>query len=376
MSGGGAASPESTNPLKNDPLEKRSERLGIIGRVMASLGIQVGAVLIGLIIGGMLISGSGADPIAAYKAVVFGAFGSPYNIVETLVKATPILLAGLGVIVAFRCNMWNIGSEGQLQMGALGAAALGIAAVSWPITGWVLIPLMLLAGFAAGGAWGALAGWLKVRWRVNEIIGTIMMNFIAILFVNYMVTHPLREPAGRGVPLTKVIAEAGELPRLFTNQLIGSRLHIGIIFALIAAGLVYLFLWHTVPGYQIRAVGANAKAAALGGINISRNIILSMLISGGLAGIAGTVEITGLHYRIIDGFSPNYGSTAILVALLGKTNPMGVVISSILFGGLIIGTDAMTRAVDVPGSIVFIIQGVVVLCVLAGELIARKLKVS
>jgi len=370
------ATSECTNQLKNDPLEKRSEKLRNISRFMASLGIQAGAVLVGLIIGGMLISGSGADPIAAYKAVVIGAFGSPYNIVETLVKATPILLAGLGVIVAFRCNMWNIGSEGQLQMGALASAALGIAAVSWSITGWVLIPMMLLAGFAAGGVWGALAGWLKVRWRVNEIIGTIMMNFIAILFVNYMVTHPLREPSGGGVALTMVIAEAGELPRLFTNQLIGSRLHLGFVFALIAAGLVYLFLWHTVPGYQIRAVGANAKAAALGGINISRNIILSMLISGGLAGIAGMVEITGLHYRIIDGFSPNYGSTAILVALLGKTNPLGVVIASILFGGLIIGTDAMTRAVDVPGSIVFIIQGVVVLCVLAGELIARKLKVT
>ncbi len=376
MSGSVDSTSEGTNQLKNDPLEARSERLRKIGRVTGNLGIQVGAVLVGLIIGGMLISSSGADPIVAYKAVVNGAFGNPFNLVETLVKATPILLAGLGVIVAFRCNMWNIGSEGQLQMGALGSTALGIAAVGWPITGWVLIPLMLLAGFAAGGAWGALAGWLKVRFRVNEIIGTIMLNFVAIYFVNYMVTHPLREPAGRGVPLTKVISEAGELPRLFTNQLIGSRLHIGIIFALIAAGLVYLFLWHTVPGYQIRAVGANAKAAGLGGINISRNIILSMLISGGLAGIAGMVEIAGLHYRIIDGFSPNYGSTAILVALLGKTNPIGVVIASLLFGGLIIGTDAMTRAVDVPGSIVFIIQGVVVLCVLAGELIARRLKVT
>lgn len=376
MSGSVDSTSEGTNQLKNDPLEARSERLRKIGRVTGNLGIQVGAVLVGLIIGGMLISSSGADPIVAYKAVVNGAFGNPFNLVETLVKATPILLAGLGVIVAFRCNMWNIGSEGQLQMGALGSTALGIAAVGWPITGWVLIPLMLLAGFAAGGAWGALAGWLKVRFRVNEIIGTIMLNFVAIYFVNYMVTHQLLEPAGKGVPLTKVIAEAGELPRLFTNLLIGSRLHLGFIFALIAAGLVYLFLWHTVPGYQIRAVGANAKAAGLGGINISRNIILSMLISGGLAGIAGMVEIAGLHYRIIDGFSPNYGSTAILVALLGKTNPIGVVIASLLFGGLIIGTDAMTRAVDVPGSIVFIIQGVVVLCVLAGELIARRLKVT
>lgn len=376
MSGGADATFESANQSKYGPLEQRRERLRRISGLVASTGIQVVAVIVGLAVGGVLISSSGADPIVAYKAVVYGAFGSSYNFIETLVKATPILLAGLGVIVAFRCNIWNIGSAGQLQMGALAATTLGIAAVGWSIPGWVLIPLMLLAGFAAGGAWGALAGWLKVRWNVNEIIGTIMMNFIAIFFVNYMVTNPLADEVSGGGALTKPIAEAGELPRLFTNQFVGSRLHIGFVFALIAAFLVYFFLWHTVPGYQIRAVGANAKAAAYGGINIHWNIVLSMLISGGLAGIAGTVEIAGLHYRIIDGFASNYGSIAILVALLGKTHPVGVVISSILFGGLIIGTDAMTRSVDVAGSIVFVIQGVIVLCVLAGELIARNLKVA
>jgi ABC-type uncharacterized transport system permease subunit len=376
MNGSVDAAFENIKQSKDGPIGQRRERLRRISGLLASLGIQLSAVIVGLVVGGLLISSSGADPIVAYKAVVYGAFGSSYNFVETLVKATPILLAGLGVIVAFRCNIWNIGSAGQLQMGALAATALGIAAVDWSTTGWVLIPLMLLAGFAAGGAWGALAGWLKVRWNVNEIIGTIMMNFIAIFFVNYMVTNPLADEVSGGGALTMPIAVAGELPRLFASQLPGSRLHLGFVFALIAAILVYFFLWHTVPGYQIRAVGANAKAAALGGINISWSIILSMLISGGLAGIAGTVEVAGLHYRIIDGFASNYGSIAILVALLGKKHPAGVVLSSILFGGLIIGTDAMTRSVDVAGSIVFVIQGVIVLCVLAGELIARKLKVA
>ena len=353
-----------------------AKRQGRIGRWLAAVGIQVASVLVGLLVGAGLIAMSGADPIVAYKAMVVGAFGSSYNLVETLVKTTPILLAGLGVLVAFRCSVWNIGSEGQLRMGALAAAALGIAAVGWAMPGWLLIPLLMLAGFAAGGAWGALAAWLKVRWRVNEIIGTIMLNFIAAFFVNYMITHPLREPTGGGVPLTMEIAEAGQLPRMFTSQLIGSRLHVGFLFALIAAVLVYLFMWHTVPGYQLRAVGANARAAFLGGISINRSVILAMLISGGLAGIGGMVEVTGLHYRLIEGFSPSYGFTAILVALLGKSHPAGVVIASLLFGGLIIGTDAMTRAVSVPGSIVFVIQGAIVLCVLAGEQISRRLKVT
>jgi ABC-type uncharacterized transport system permease subunit len=281
----------------------------------------------------------------------------------------------LGVIVAFRCSVWNIGAEGQLRMGALASTALGIAVVGMPIPSWVLIPLMIVAGFLSGGVWGALAGWLKVRWNVNEIIGTIMLNFVASYFVNYMITHPLREPGGGGTPLTREIAEGGRLPRLFSGMLIGSRLHVGFLIALLMALFVYLFLWHTVPGYQIRAVGANARAAILGGIDINRNIILAMLISGGLAGIGGMVEVSGLHYRLIEGFSPNYGMTAILVALLGRTHPVGVVIASILFGGLIIGTDAMTRVVDVPGSLVFVLQGLIVLCMLAGDLISRRLKV-
>ena len=352
------------------------ERARDYRRALAAIGIQIAAVAAGLLVGGLLIAGAGASPIAAYKAAFVGAFGDIYNFNETLVKATPILLAGLGVTVAFRCSVWNIGAEGQLQMGALAATALGIAFVGLSLPGIVLIPLLLVAGFLAGGAWGALAGWLKVRWRVDEVIGTIMMNFIAALFVNYMITGPLREPTGGGVPLTRAIAESAQLPRLLGSVLIGSRLHLGIVIALVAAGLVYVFLWHTVPGYQLRAVGANPKAAQLGGISVSGNIVLSLLISGGLAGVAGMSEVAGLHYRLIEGFSSNYGAVGIIVALLGKLHPLGVVIAAILFGGLIIGIDAMTRAVKVPGSIVFVMQAVIVLFVLAGELLARRWKLT
>ena len=345
-------------------------------RALAGVGVQVAAIIVGLIVGAGLIAGSGADPLVAYKAIFVGAFGNVYNVLETLVKATPILLTGLAVTVAFRCSVWNIGAEGQLRMGALAATAVGIAFVGRQVPGFVLIPLLLLAGFVAGGAWGALAGWLKVRWRVDEVISTIMMNFIAALFVNYMITGPLREPTGGGVPLTREIAGTARLPRLFGHVLLGTRLHFGFVIALVAAGLVYVFLWHTVPGYQLRAVGANPKAAELGGISVTWNIVLSLIISGGLAGIAGMGEVAGLHYRLIEGFSPNYGATGIIVALLGKLHPLGVVLAAILFGGLIIGTDAMTRAVDVPGSIVVVMQGVIVLFFLAGELLARRWKLT
>lgn len=351
---------------------KPPERARDYRRGALAVAIQVAAVVAGLVVGAGLIAGSGADPVVAYKAAFAGAFGDFYNFLETLVKATPILLAGLGVTVAFRCSVWNIGAEGQLQMGALAATALGIAFVGRGVPGIAAIPLLLVAGFAAGGAWGALAGWLKVRWRVDEVIGTIMMNFIAILFVNYMITGPLNDPNSGGVPLTRKIAEAAQLPRLFANVLIGSRIHLGIVIALAAAGLTYVFLWHTVPGYQLRAVGANPTAAQFGGISVTWSVVLSLIISGGLAGLAGMSEVAGLHYRLIDGFSPNYGATGIIVALLGKLHPLGVVIAAILFGGLIVGIDAMTRAVRVPGSIVFVMQAVIVLFVLAGELLARR----
>jgi ABC-type uncharacterized transport system permease subunit len=371
-----AAVVERAQEMTAEQADNLSAPLRKASRIILSVLVQLLGIVVGLVIGGALIASSGADPIEAYRAVVVGAFGDVYNFSETLVKATPILLAALGVVVAFRCSVWNIGSEGQLRMGALAATTIGILAVGLPLPKLVLVPLMIAAGFFAGGAWGALAGWLKVRWNVNEIIGTIMLNFIASFFVNYMITHPLREPTGGGVPLTMRIAEAGQLPRLFSNMLVGARLHVGIIIALFAALLVYLFLWHTVPGYRIRAVGANPRAALLGGIDIGGSVIVAMLISGGLAGVGGMVEIAGLHYRLIEGFSPNYGATAILVALLGRSHPVGVVIASILFGGLIIGTDAMTRAVEVPGSIVFVLQGLIVLSMLAADLIAKRLKVT
>jgi simple sugar transport system permease protein len=345
-------------------------RLGWRG--LAAAGVQAAALLAGLVVGGVLIAAAGANPVTAYRAVFAGAFGDLYNFNETLVKATPILFTGLGVTVAFRCSVWNIGAEGQLRMGALAATALGIALAGSSLPGLMVIPLLLLTAFAAGGAWGGLAGWLKVRWRVDEVISTIMMNFIAALFVNYMITGPLREPSGGGVPLTLPIAEAAEFPRLLQGVLVGARLHLGFLLALAAAALVYLFLWHTVPGYQLRAVGAGPVAAGLGGIPVTRNILLALLLSGGLAGLGGISEVAGLHHRLIEGFSPNYGATGIVVALLGKLHPAGVIVAAILFGGLTIGTDAMTRVVDVPGSIVFVMQGVIVLFVLSGELVARR----
>jgi simple sugar transport system permease protein len=240
-----------------------------------------------------MLAASGANPLVAYQALFKGAFGSRNNIIETLVKSTPILFVALGVTFAFRCSVWNIGSEGQLHIGAVGATLAGLAMKSLtpdlpPI---LAIPVMIVAGFLFGGLYASFAGVLKVKWEVNEVITTIMMNFVAILFVQYLTFGPLIDPAALGQPMSAYILEAAQLPRLLAR----SRLHLGVVLAVVAAVLVYIVLWKTTLGYQIRAVGANPRAAKHAGINVPRSIFVAMIISGGLAGMAGRVPEAGIR---------------------------------------------------------------------------------
>jgi simple sugar transport system permease protein len=272
---------------------------------------------------------------------------------------TPLLLTGLAVLVAFRCGIWNIGAEGQLYIGALGAALAGILSDSLPTL--IHLPLVMAAGFVFGAAYGALPGLMRAYRGANEIITTIMLNYVAIFIVSYLVTGPMRDP---GLllpqPQSPNIADAARLSRIIS----GTRAHSGIFIALVAAFVIFLLLWKTVTGYRIRAVGENSDAARFGGINVPRNIVLAMAISGGLAGLAGMVEVAGVRGYLIDNLSPGYGYTAIAVALLGGLHPAGVTLAAFFFAALLAGADGLQRSVGVPTATVLIIQGLVLVFVI------------
>jgi len=324
------------------------------------------AVAMALAVSIALIVLAGASPLVAYASLFKGAFGSVASLAETIAKATPLMLVGLGITISFRCRVWNIGGEGQLIMGAIIATWMGIALGRMPAL--LLLPSIVALGFVAGALWGAMAGVLKAKLEVNEVIVTIMMNYVAIYGLNYLVRGPLRDPTiAGGFPQSPRIAPSAELPRLIS----ATRLHAGVLIALLGAILVYVFLFRTPLGYEVRAVGANPRAACYGGISVMRSIVLAMSLSGGLAGIAGVGEICGLHYRLLDGISTGYGYTGIVVALLGKLHPFGVILAALFFGAMVVGMEAMQRTIGTPFALVLAIEGLVVLFMLSGEVLTR-----
>ena len=333
-----------------------------------SIGIPLAALLVAFGLGAVLLVLAGADPIEGYQALFRGAFGTRTARIETLVKTTPILLVALGVAIAFRSSTWNIGAEGQLHLGAVGAALVGTWLFGTPAI--IALPLMMLTGFLAGGLYAGIAGMLKAKWEVNEVITTIMMNFVAVLFTSYLIYGPMRDPTAAGQPMSALIAESARLPRLLER----ARLHGGVILAVVAAFFVYILLWKTTLGYQIRAVGFNRRAARHAGINVPRSILLAMVLSGGLAGLAGMSEIAGIQHRLLEGFSARFGTSGIIVALLSNLHPAVIVPTALLFGALLNGADAMARAVQVSTSIVVVIQGLMVLFVLGSQFFVAKLE--
>ncbi|HHY39608.1 MAG TPA: ABC transporter permease [Clostridia bacterium] len=323
------------------------------------------AILLALFIGAVLIYAVGINPWKAYRFLVYGAFGSPNSIAETIVKSCPLVLAGLGFAFAFRCGLFNIGAEGQLYLGALASILVGIYLKGLPAI--LHAPIAVIAAALAGGIWGAIPGYLKARFGISEIINTIMMNYIGIYFVSYLVHGPLREPPGY-YPQTARIADTAAFPKLIE----GTRLHAGVFVALLAAFLVYHILKNTTLGYQIKAVGYNREAARFGGINVSASFVVTMAISGALAGLAGANEMLGVQHRLLDGFSPGYGYDAIAVALLGRAHPAGVFLAALLFGSLRAGANMMQRSAAVPVQLIYIIQGLVVLFVIGSTFLMDR----
>jgi len=286
-----------------------------------------------------------------------------------------LLLVALGICIAFRGGVINIGGEGQLILGALAATVIGLSLPDSP--GYVVIPLALIFGFIAGGAWGAIPGFLKAYFNVNEILSTIMMNAIAVQGMNYLLSGPMIDPvqleAASRIPQTARLNAAFDLARL-----VPTRLHLGTGLAIIAAFLVFIFLWRTVVGYRIRAVGLNANASRYAGINVPRHIVLSLLLSGAFCGLAGAIQIYGLHHRMFTdgsatGFTGSAGFNGIVVALFGQLHPLGAIPASFLFGALIVGANKLQRVMQVPSSFIIALNGLVVVFVVSADYWRRRL---
>ncbi|HMR64726.1 MAG TPA: ABC transporter permease [Anaerolineae bacterium] len=325
------------------------------------------AVVAAFAVGALFIIILGADPVEAYKAILVGAFGNVNALTETAIKAAPLVITAAGLAIVFRANIWNIGAEGQLFMGGLAAAWVALT-FGDQLPPAVIIPLTLIAGFVGGAMWGFIPAILKVRLGIDEIINTIMLNYIAILLVNWIIHGPLQDPTG-GFPRTSIFPDSAHLPILIPR----TRLHLGVLVAIAVGLLLQFVLWRVSFGYRVRAVGDNKEAAAYGGIKVGRVIVTSMVISGGLAGIAGMIQVTGLHFRMLEDISGGIGFTAIAVALLANNQPIITLVTALLLAGLDVGANAMQYQADVPVAVVSLIQGLVILFVVAREFISRRL---
>ncbi|HVN15571.1 MAG TPA: ABC transporter permease [Anaerolineales bacterium] len=339
------------------------------GNVVLHILLPLAGVLVALLIGAIMLVILKVDPISAYGALINGAVGSVSGITQSLVKATPLLLVGLGICIAFRANVINIGGEGQIIVGAIMATWFPLTFSTWP--GWLLIPVTLILGFLAGAAWGFVPGILKARLHVNEILSTIMMNSIAQQLMYLLIRGPLMDPAG--VAAGTFLAQSARLPQqVWLPRLIPQTLlHAGAILAVLLAIVVYFFLWRTTLGYRIRSVGLNPDASRYAGINVPFYQALSMTLAGGFAGLAGVIEVIGVQHRLLDGITSGYGFTGIVAALLGSLHPLGLIPASILFGGLLVGANEMQRTVQVPSSLISAILGLVVLFVSGSAIWSR-----
>jgi ABC-type uncharacterized transport system permease subunit len=342
--------------------------------------IPVLAVITALAVGAVIILLSGKNPVATYWGLFLGAFGSLDAISETFVWATPYMYAGLAVALAFRCGLFNIGVEGQIAIGALCSVFVGYAITGLP---WIIhLPLAMAAGILGGLVWGGIPGYLKARTGAHEVINTIMMNYIALYLSNYLLAGPMKDHSpGNAISQTPKIALSARLPRLFPpftlfGQPIELRVHWGTILAFVMAGVVFWFLWKTVRGFEIRTVGANPTVAKYAGINVSRNIVLAMALSGALAGMAGTVEVVGLNYYHTPSFAVGYGFDSIAIALLGKSHPFGVIPAAILFGAMRNGATAMQFQTGVSTDIISIFQALILIFVAADEIVRRLYRIK
>lgn len=314
----------------------------------------IAAVSIALILAAGLIGAAGVNPLVAYVEMVRGAFGSRLSLTETLTRATPLILTGLAAAIAFRARLWNIGGEGQFFIGALATAWIGHSLGFPPVLG---IAFLLIIGMATGAALLAGPAYLRLRFGVDEVVTTLLLNFIVILFVGLMVEGPLRDPMAFGWPSSVPVDRDFRLPDLIAR----TRLHIGFLIAIAAAAAVWLILARTVFGTETRAVGLSPRAASFAGISLPKNLMAVALFSGAMAGLAGSMEVLGVTAVVTTTMSPGFGYAGIVVAMLAALHPVGVVAAAIFVATVFVGADAMSRATGVPS---FIADVIVALCLL------------
>jgi simple sugar transport system permease protein len=341
-------------------LEPRSE-----ASLAVTLLAPVGALAVSLAVAAALVMWSGASALGTFALVIKGAVGSQFALLETLTRSTPLIFTGLAAAVAFRAKLWNIGGEGQLYVGAVVTVALGTGLLALPAP--LLVPILLLAG-AVGGALTLLGPTLlKNRFGVDEVVTTLLLNFIVVLFVSMLLDGPLKDPSGLGWPQSSKVVPEAALPKLVQ----GKRLHAGFLLAILAALAVWFVNARTALGYEMRAVGHNPRAARFFGMPVDLVLVKTALLSGGLAGLAGVSEVTGLKGNLTLDLSPGFGYSGIVVAMLAMLHPMGVIAGAIFVAGVFVGADAMSRTAGVPNYIAHVMVATSLLTMVVAVMFTR-----
>ena len=317
--------------------------------VWLNLSLPILAVVAALVLCSGLIYLAGAGILTAYAKLFLSALSTRFNLVETAVKATPLVFTGLSVAVAFRAKFWNIGAEGQLLAGAMAAAFIGARET---LPAWSLVPGMILAGALAGAIWAVIPALLKTRFKVDDVVTTLLLNFVIFYGMMALLDGPWKDPLS-GYPDSPDIRMEAEFPILLP----ATRLHLGVLLAALAAPVVWVMMNYTTLGFGIQAVGENPKAARYAGIRIATVVVVTAVVSGALAGLAGVGEVAGLHFQVMAGLSPGYGYTGIVIAMLARLSPLGVIPAAFFFAMIITGAEAMSRATGVPVFLADVIQG-------------------
>jgi len=325
----------------------------------------VAAVLLTMVVGAILFSLIGYDGLGAVREIFFTPLTNSYKWQDLGVKAAPLIIIGVGLSISYRANVWNIGAEGQYVMGGL--AATWVALATYGMTGWWILPLMFLAGVAGGAAYAAIPALLKTRLGVNEILTSLMLTYASVQLIYYLVRAPWKDPMGMGFPQTRIFSEAARLPFIIPQTIV----HLGVPIAVLVAVVAWFIMTRSVFGYRMRVVGAAPHAARYGGFSENKTIWLALLVSGGLAGMAGMLEVAGPFQRMVPGFPTNYGFTAIIVAFLGRLNPLGVIFAGIVMAITFVGGEVAQTTIGLSSSATGVFQAMMLFFLLAGDILVR-----